>query len=51
MKIAMDMDNTIIDELGATLRPGILDWQAGVHTSQLAAVQVITIHMKIICCC
>jgi phosphoglycolate phosphatase-like HAD superfamily hydrolase len=26
MKIAMDMDNTIIDELGATLRPGILDF-------------------------
>jgi phosphoglycolate phosphatase-like HAD superfamily hydrolase len=26
MKIAMDMDNTIIDELGATLRPGVLDF-------------------------
>jgi FMN phosphatase YigB (HAD superfamily) len=24
MKIALDMDNTIIDELGSTLRPGIL---------------------------
>jgi phosphoglycolate phosphatase-like HAD superfamily hydrolase len=26
MKIAIDMDNTIIDELGSTLRPGILDF-------------------------
>jgi len=26
MKIAIDMDNTIIDELGATLRPGIIDF-------------------------
>ncbi|MCL2008578.1 MAG: HAD family hydrolase [Treponema sp.] len=26
MKIAIDMDNTIIDELGQTLRPGILDF-------------------------
>ena len=25
MRIAIDMDNTIIDELGSTLRPGILD--------------------------
>jgi phosphoglycolate phosphatase-like HAD superfamily hydrolase len=26
MKIAIDMDNTIIDEFGATLRPGIIDF-------------------------
>jgi len=26
MKIAVDMDNTIIDELGSTLRPGIIDF-------------------------
>ena len=26
MKIAIDMDNTIIDELGATLRPGIIEF-------------------------
>jgi predicted HAD superfamily phosphohydrolase YqeG len=26
MKIAMDMDNTIIDELGSTLRPGIMNF-------------------------
>jgi len=26
MKIAMDMDNTIIDELGSTLRPGIVSF-------------------------
>ena len=26
MKIAIDMDNTIIDEFGSTLRPGILDF-------------------------
>jgi phosphoglycolate phosphatase-like HAD superfamily hydrolase len=26
MKIAIDMDNTIIDELGSTLRPGILNF-------------------------
>jgi FMN phosphatase YigB (HAD superfamily) len=26
MKIAIDMDNTIIDELGATLRPGITNF-------------------------
>jgi phosphoglycolate phosphatase-like HAD superfamily hydrolase len=26
MKIAIDMDNTIIDELGSTLRPGIVDF-------------------------
>jgi hypothetical protein len=26
MKIAIDMDNTIIDELGATLRPGIINF-------------------------
>jgi predicted HAD superfamily phosphohydrolase YqeG len=26
MKIAIDMDNTIIDELGSTLRPGITDF-------------------------
>ena len=26
MKIAIDMDNTIIDELGSTLRPGIIDF-------------------------
>ena len=26
MRIAIDMDNTIIDELGSTLRPGILDF-------------------------
>jgi hypothetical protein len=24
MKIAIDMDNTLIDELGATLRPGTI---------------------------
>ena len=28
MKIAIDMDNTIIDEFGSTLRPGILDFLA-----------------------
>ena len=26
MKIVLDMDNTIIDELGSTLRPGIIDF-------------------------
>ena len=26
MKIAIDMDNTIIDEFGSTLRPGIIDF-------------------------
>ena len=26
MRIAIDMDNTIIDEMGSTLRPGILDF-------------------------
>ncbi|MCL1994125.1 MAG: DUF705 domain-containing protein [Spirochaetes bacterium] len=26
MKIALDMDNTIIDELGQTLRPGIINF-------------------------
>jgi FMN phosphatase YigB (HAD superfamily) len=26
MKIAIDMDNTLIDELGATLRPGIVNF-------------------------
>jgi phosphoglycolate phosphatase-like HAD superfamily hydrolase len=26
MKIAIDMDNTIIDELGSTLRPGIINF-------------------------
>ena len=26
MKIAIDMDNTIIDELGSTLRPGIIEF-------------------------
>lgn len=26
MKIAIDMDNTIVDELGATLRPGIIEF-------------------------
>jgi FMN phosphatase YigB (HAD superfamily) len=26
MKIAIDMDNTLIDELGATVRPGIVDF-------------------------
>ena len=26
MKIAMDMDNTIVDELGSTLRPGIIEF-------------------------
>jgi len=26
VKIAIDMDNTIIDELGSTLRPGIIDF-------------------------
>jgi phosphoglycolate phosphatase-like HAD superfamily hydrolase len=26
MKIAIDMDNTIIDEMASTLRPGILDF-------------------------
>ena len=26
MKIAIDMDNTIIDELGSSLRPGIMDF-------------------------
>jgi len=26
MKIAIDMDNTIIDELGSTLRPGIVNF-------------------------
>jgi phosphoglycolate phosphatase-like HAD superfamily hydrolase len=26
MKIAIDMDNTIIDELGSTLRPGIISF-------------------------
>jgi predicted HAD superfamily phosphohydrolase YqeG len=26
MKIAMDMDNTIVDEFGSTLRPGIIDF-------------------------
>jgi phosphoglycolate phosphatase-like HAD superfamily hydrolase len=26
MKIVIDMDNTIIDELGSTLRPGIIDF-------------------------
>ena len=28
MKIAIDMDNTIVDELGATLRPGIISFLA-----------------------
>ena len=26
MKIAIDMDNTIMDEFGSTLRPGIIDF-------------------------
>jgi TFIIF-interacting CTD phosphatase-like protein len=26
MKIAIDMDNTLVDELGATVRPGIVDF-------------------------
>jgi len=26
MKIAIDMDNTLIDEFGSTLRPGIIDF-------------------------
>ena len=32
MKIAIDMDNTIIDELGSTLRPGILDFLDEIST-------------------
>ena len=30
MKIAIDMDNTIIDEFGSALRPGILDFLKGI---------------------
>jgi len=32
MKIAIDMDNTIIDEFGSTLRPGILDFLKEIST-------------------
>ena len=32
MKIAVDMDNTIIDELGSTLRPGIIDFLEKIST-------------------
>jgi len=32
MKIAIDMDNTIIDEFGSTLRPGILDFLEDIST-------------------
>ena len=32
MKIAIDMDNTIIDEFGSTLRPGILDFLEEIST-------------------
>ena len=32
MKIAIDMDNTIIDEFGSTLRPGILDFFEEIST-------------------
>jgi TFIIF-interacting CTD phosphatase-like protein len=32
MKIAIDMDNTIIDEFGSTLRPGILDFLEDIAT-------------------
>ena len=31
MKIAIDMDNTIIDELGSTLRPGIVNFLAELY--------------------
>jgi len=33
MKIAIDMDNTIIDELGSTLRPGIINFLEKVSVS------------------
>jgi len=33
MKIAIDMDNTIIDEFGSTLRPGILDFLESISKS------------------
>ena len=32
MKIAIDMDNTIIDELGSTLRPGIINFLEEIST-------------------
>jgi len=32
MKIAIDMDNTIIDEFGSTLRPGILNFLEEIST-------------------
>jgi phosphoglycolate phosphatase-like HAD superfamily hydrolase len=32
VKIAIDMDNTIIDELGATLRPGIINFLEEIST-------------------
>ena len=32
MKIAIDMDNTIIDELGSTLRSGIIDFLEEIST-------------------
>jgi FMN phosphatase YigB (HAD superfamily) len=32
MKIAIDMDNTIIDEFGSALRPGILDFLKEIAT-------------------
>jgi predicted HAD superfamily phosphohydrolase YqeG len=32
MKIAIDMDNTIIDELGSTLRPGIIEFLDEIST-------------------
>jgi TFIIF-interacting CTD phosphatase-like protein len=32
MKIAIDMDNTIIDEFGSSLRPGILDFFEEIST-------------------
>jgi phosphoglycolate phosphatase-like HAD superfamily hydrolase len=32
MKIAIDMDNTIIDEFGSSLRPGILDFLEEIST-------------------
>jgi len=33
MKIAIDMDNTIIDELGSTLRPGIINFLEKLYTN------------------
>jgi TFIIF-interacting CTD phosphatase-like protein len=32
MKIAVDMDNTIIDELGSSLRPGIIEFLEEIST-------------------